>query len=158
MPHLKEGDRFDVVELNEYFHKVLKRRFHSNGVFRLHHKDFLAFESEYKYDFIISSLPYEGIPSQVTRLMWEHKLYLSKSGTQIIYYKYVNFNKFRSRFEKKVFRNYCQDQKFVFLNMPPARLITLQIDDPQKCMNTFRKDLPVTVANGNNGNAGLFKD
>ncbi len=128
LPHLRDDDRFDAVELNTYFYKILRRRFKSNNILKIHHQDFLTFQSENKYDFVISSLPYEGIPSKVTRKMWEHKLSLCNPDAYIIYYKYVNFNQFRSRFEKQMVRNYCEDKKLVFLNMPPARLLTLKIN------------------------------
>lgn len=131
LPKLGQEDRLDVVELNSYCYRILKRRFPGNGSFYLHHQDFLTFESENKYDFVISSLPYERIPSKVTRMMWEHKLSLCKPETYIIYYKYVNFNHFRSRFEKQIVRDFCEDEKIILLNMPPAKLITLKIDDPE---------------------------
>ncbi len=131
LSNLKKNDRLDVVELNAYFYKILMRRFPTHNALRLHHQDFLKFETERRYDFVISSLPYEGIPSRITRLLWEHKLSLCKPDSHIIYYKYVNFNRFRSRFEKQVVRNYFKDDKIILLNMPPARLITLKIDDPE---------------------------
>lgn len=138
LPHLKSGDRFDAVELNDYFHKILSRKFRVNGKVSLHHKDFLKFSTENRYDFIVSSLPYERIPKSITRAMWEHKLALCKPDSYIIYYKYVNFNHFRNRFEKQLVRNFSYDEKVVFLNMPPARLITLKIDNPGKGIAIMR--------------------
>ncbi|MFO8030521.1 MAG: rRNA adenine N-6-methyltransferase family protein [Cyclonatronaceae bacterium] len=140
LPRLKKDDHFDVVELNTYFYNILRQRFRLNGEVRLHHRDFLKFSTEKKYDFVISSLPYEQIPIAVTRRMWQQKLSLCKPGSYIIYYKYVNFNFFRSRFEKRLVRDYCQDEKIVFLNMPPARLFTLRIDNPDVCLAVFRED------------------
>lgn len=134
LPNLKEGDRFDAVELNAYFYNLLRKRFRTNGDLRLHHQDFLTYSSEYKYDFVISSLPYEQIPASITRSMWEHKLSLCKPGSFIVYYKYMNFNHFRSLFEKQLVRDYCSEEKIIFLNMPPARLFTLKIDEPEKCL------------------------
>ncbi len=140
LPNLKKGDHFDVVELNSYFFNILHRRFRFNGEVRLHHGDFLKFQPDRKYDFVISSLPYERIPIRVTRKMWERKLSYCKPGSYIIYYKYVNFNHFRSRFEKQLVRDYCHDEKIVFLNMPPARLFTLKINDPEKCGAVFSEE------------------
>ncbi len=143
LPNLKKGDHFDVVELNSYFYNILHRKFRFNGEVRLHHSDFLKFHPDRAYDFVISSLPYEQMPSRVTLKMWRHKLSLCKPGAHIIYYKYVNFNHFRSRFEKQLVREFCSDEKIVFLNMPPARLFTLTIDDPLRCMALFEQDAPV---------------
>lgn len=134
LPNLKVEDRFDAVELNAYFYNLLRKRFRANGDLRLHHQDFLTYSSDYKYDFVISSLPYEQIPASITRTMWEHKLSLCKPGSFIIYYKYMNFNHFRSLFEKQLVRDYCSEEKIIFLNMPPARLFTLKIDEPEKCL------------------------
>lgn len=130
IPYLQDDDTFDVVELNNYFYKMLKHRFSSNEDFRLHHQDFLKYRSEKKYDFVVSSLPYEQIPARITRKMWEKKLSLCKSGSYIIYYKYVNFNYIRSRYEKQLVKNFLFDEKVVLLNMPPARLLTLKIKNP----------------------------
>ncbi|MBP3191655.1 class I SAM-dependent methyltransferase [Natronogracilivirga saccharolytica] len=130
LPHLKKEDSFDAVELNDYFFKILRRKFRVNSRVSLHHKDFLKFTTDNRYDFVVSSLPYERIPKRITRDLWEHKLELCKPDSYIIYYKYVNFNHFRNRFEKQLVKNYTYDEKIVFLNMPPARLITLKIDDP----------------------------
>ncbi len=140
LPNIRHGDHFDVVELNSYFYKILHRKFRFNGDICLHHADFLKFQPDRTYDFVISSLPYEQMPSAITLKMWRHKLALCKPGAHIIYYKYVNFNHFRSRFEKQLVREYCSDEKIVFLNMPPARLFTLTIDDPQECLAVLEQD------------------
>jgi phosphatidylethanolamine/phosphatidyl-N-methylethanolamine N-methyltransferase len=145
-PNLKSNDHFDVVELNSYFYNILNRKFRFNGEVTLHHADFLKFHPGRTYDFVISSLPYEQMPSRVALKMWRHKLALCKPGAHIIYYKYVNFNHFRSRFEKQLVRKYCSDEKIVFLNMPPARLFTLTIDDPRECIAVLEQD--VNVKNG----------
>ncbi|MEX2656850.1 MAG: hypothetical protein WD272_04985, partial [Balneolales bacterium] len=142
-----KDDRFDVVELNDYFYKILRRRFQSNDSIRLHHKDFLSFQSEYKYDFILSSLPYEGISAPVTRMLWKHKLSLCNPGSFIIYYKYVNFNRFRSRFEKNLVRSYLHDEKVVLRNMPPARLLTLKVE------RNYSNGLATSSENGSIRNA-----
>jgi len=142
LPNLREGDHFDVVELNSYFYDILHRKFRFNGEVRLHHNDFLKFTPDRKYDFVLSSLPYERIPTLVTRKMWERKLSFCKPGSFIIYYKYVNFNHFRSRFEKQLVRDYCHDEKIIFLNMPPARLFTLKINNPEECSALFREHIP----------------
>ncbi|MDG5767071.1 rRNA adenine N-6-methyltransferase family protein [Balneolales bacterium ANBcel1] len=154
LPRLAEKDRLDTVELNAYFCKILRRRFRDNPKFRLHHTDFLSYESDRHYDFVISSLPYESIPSRVTRMMWEQKLDFCKPGAYIIYYKYVNFNHFRSRYEKHLVRSYCEDKKLVFLNMPPAQLLTLRIGESRNGINgTVQKQIgsESTGKNGANG-------
>ncbi len=154
LPNLKKGDHFDVVELNSYFYNILHRRFRVNGEMRIYHNDFLKFEPERKYDFVISSLPYEQMPSSVTRRMWERKLSFCKPGSFIIYYKYVNFNHFRSRFEKQLVRDCCFDEKIVFLNMPPARLLTLKIEDPEKCSTLLLE--PSTKSSRFSAKTGAF--
>ncbi len=143
-PNLRKEDHFDVVELNSYFYNILHRKFRFNGDVRLHHDDFLKFRPQRTYDFVISSLPYEQMPRSVTLKMWKHKLSLCKPGSHIIYYKYMNFNHFRNRFEKQLVRRYCSDEKIIFLNMPPARLFTLRIDDPKECMLVFDQEKKVT--------------
>ncbi|MEX0680614.1 MAG: rRNA adenine N-6-methyltransferase family protein [Balneolales bacterium] len=134
---LGKQDRFDVVELNNYFCNILKHRFTSSSTCKIYHQDILTFQPACKYDFVLSSLPYERIPTSVTRKLWEHKLSLCKPDSFIIYYKYLNFNHFRSRFEKQLVRSNLFDEKVVFLNIPPARLMTLRIDDPVELCSRY---------------------
>ena len=64
---LKAEDRLDLVELNESFADLLRQRFQSDPVFksaagqaRVHVCGIEAFESDVRYDFIVSGLPFNN--------------------------------------------------------------------------------------------------
>lgn len=125
---LKSEDHMDVVEINDHFYDMLNKKYQASNL-HIHHCDFLKFNSIHKYDYIFSSIPYEQLPSEISKQIWKRKLSLCLDGSFITYYKYVNFNRFRCKFEKEVVRKYGNDEKVVFRNMPPAKLFTLQINN-----------------------------
>ncbi len=124
---LKPEDRFDMVEINPHFTRMLRRKFNQPNI-SVHYTDFLDFQPKEPYDYIFSSIPYETIPEKITKQIWERKISVCSEGGKICYYKYLNFNHFRCKFEKKLVKQYCIDKKVVFLNFPPANLYTLCID------------------------------
>ncbi len=125
---LRPIDSLDLVEINPHFTRLLRRRYNQDNI-KVHYTDFLEFYPQKPYDYIFSSIPYETIPESVTELIWQKKLDLSKAGGKIMYYKYLNFNHFRCKFEKELVKECCVDKKLVFLNLPPAKLFTLQVNN-----------------------------
>lgn len=123
---IRPKDQLDLVEINPHFTRLLRKKFPTSNI-QVYFADFLDFSPEYRYDYIFSSIPYETIPEKISRQIWEKKLDCCTEGGKITYYKYFNFNHFRSKFEKKLVRQYCIDQKLVFRNLPPAKLFTLEV-------------------------------
>lgn len=123
------GDHLDIVEINGKFYDHINRKYGHIQQVNTHHTDFLNFHTDIVYDYIFSSLPYESLPSSKSRSIWKKKLSLCRVGSYISYYKYLNFNHFRCKFEKELVTRYCQNQKLVFRNIPPAKLFTLEIKD-----------------------------
>lgn len=126
---LGSEDHMDVIELNDTLFNILQNRHQAPNI-ALHHLDFLDFEVPYKYDYIFSSIPYEGIEPAISKQLWQRKLAYCKDGAYITYYKYWNFNRFRSDYEKQLVYRCRADKKTVFMNVPPANLFTLRIDQP----------------------------
>jgi len=120
-------DHFDIVEINKNFFDIIQQKYGTPFNVNIHNQDFLNFESDYRYDYIFSSIPYESLPKGVSRKIWKKKLDYCKEGTYITYYKYLNFKKFRCKYEKDLVSKYCCDEKLVLLNLPPAKLFTLEI-------------------------------
>ncbi|MCH8567212.1 MAG: methyltransferase domain-containing protein [Balneolales bacterium] len=127
---MRPEDRLDMVEINPHFCRMLRRKFKQPGI-RVIYGDLLEFDPDAPYDYVFSSIPYESIPESVTSLMWKKKLSLCKPNGLISYYKYVNFNFFRCKFEKELVRDYCIDKTLVFRNLPPAQLFTLRVRQPE---------------------------
>ncbi len=131
---LRDDDLLDVVELNTKLFRILSRNFDGVANMNLFHQDVLEFDIDQPYDYVYSSIPYESIPSQITEQIWRKKLSLCRPGSIITYYKYLNFNHFRCKFEKKLVHKYGKDEKVVFMNVPPAKLFTLNISDPETAL------------------------
>jgi len=125
--YLRPNDSLDVVEIHDHFYKLVNRKYSRDNV-AVHHADFLKFNPTCKYDYIFSSLPYESIPKEISRKLWEKKLNCCKEEAYISYYKYLNFKKFRCDYEKKIVKKYRCDKKLVLLNLPPAHLFTLEVN------------------------------
>lgn len=128
LEQLKPDDHLDVVELNSHFYKMIREKYSADNL-HLHNDDFLEFNTTHKYDYIFSSIPYEQLPPAVSTQIWQRKLDYCREGSYITYYKYVNFNRFRCKFEKELVSKYGLDEKVVMLNIPPAKLFTLKIND-----------------------------
>lgn len=127
---MRPQDKIDMVEINPHFCRMLRRKLSHPGM-NVHYADLLEFKPEEAYDYIFSSIPYESIPENITRLMWDKKLELCKPDGLISYYKYVNFNYFRCKYEKDLVKKYCVDKTLVFRNLPPAQLFTLRVSKPE---------------------------
>ncbi|MEX0928786.1 MAG: rRNA adenine N-6-methyltransferase family protein [Balneolales bacterium] len=125
---LKPDDHLDVVEINSHFYDIIKKKYQADNL-HIHHCDFLEFETVLKYDYIFSSIPYEQLQSAISKKIWKRKLNLCLDGSYITYYKYINFNRFRCKYEKELVSKYGRDEKVVFLNLPPAKLFTLKINN-----------------------------
>lgn len=125
--HLRPEDQLDIVEIHKKFFQIVKTTYRQSNI-QAYHSDILQFDSDYKYDFIFSSLPYENMPEKVSRKIWEKKLNLCGPNAYISYFKYVKFRNFKNDFEEQVVKKYGQDKKFVLLNLPPAKVYTLEVN------------------------------
>lgn len=125
--HLRPDDVLDIVEIHKKFYQIVKTKYRYPNV-HVHHTDILNFRPDKRYDFIFSSLPYENMPEEVSQSIWKKKLKLCNAGAYITYFKYLKFRNFKSDFEEKVVNEYGQHKKVVFLNLPPAKIYTLEIN------------------------------
>ncbi len=124
---VRPKDHVDVVEIHDHFFEVIDRKFSGSNV-RVHHEDILQFNTGRSYDYIFSSLPYEAMPEELIRQIWKKKLDLCSKNAYICYFKYVSFRKFKCNFEELLVRKYQSNKKIVLLNLPPAKLFTLEIN------------------------------
>ncbi len=125
--YLRPQDNLDVVEIHKKFFQIVKTRYRQSNI-QAHHTDILQFQPNCKYDFIFSSLPYENMPAEVSQEIWKKKLSLCSEEACISYFKYVKFRNFKSDFEEKIVKKYGQNKKVVLLNLPPAKVYTLEVN------------------------------
>lgn len=129
---LRPQDSLDIVEIHKKFYQIIGSKYRHNNNIRIHHSDVLNFHPQQKYDFIFSSLPYENMPEEITRQIWEKKLTLCNPKAFISYFKYLKFRNFKSDFEEQIVNTFEHNKKIVFLNIPPAKIYTLEINKDQK--------------------------
>lgn len=123
---LRPRDRFDIVEIHKKFYQIIKQKYRQPNI-HAYHSDILEFNPSRQYDYIFSSLPYENMPEKISREIWRKKLNLCAPGAYICYFKYVKFRKFKCDFEERLVKKYGSNKKVVLLNLPPAKIYTLEI-------------------------------
>ncbi|MBI1312509.1 methyltransferase domain-containing protein [bacterium] len=140
--HLREGDRFDLVELNESFADLLRQRFATEPAWQsaaafseVHVQPLQEFQSDAPYDFVISGLPLNNFPVDLVRDIFEHYFrHLSADGV-LSYFEYQFVRTLRTRMGsaservrmqaiESIMSDHCRDHRirrdWVFVNLPPA--------------------------------------
>ncbi|HLR25975.1 MAG TPA: rRNA adenine N-6-methyltransferase family protein [Fodinibius sp.] len=129
--HLRPNDSLDIVEIHKKFYQIVRDRYRQPNL-QVHHTNILNFTPDYKYDFIFSSLPYENMDEDICRKIWQKKLRLCSKNACISYFKYVKFKNFKNDFEEEIVKAYGRDKKVVLLNLPPAKVYTLEVSHREK--------------------------
>ncbi|MEM8946277.1 MAG: methyltransferase domain-containing protein [Planctomycetota bacterium] len=103
--HLRTGDRFDLVELNESFVEVLRKRFATESHWQaiadeaaIHQLLLQDFEGEGPYDFIISGLPHVNFSPEVVDSIFKSYFRLLKPGGTLSYFEYAYIRPLRTTF------------------------------------------------------------
>jgi phospholipid N-methyltransferase len=139
---LKPGDRFDLVELNETFAGLLRRRFADDPDFRpvancseIHQCPIQNFSSGQTYEFIISGLPFNNFPPELVREIFGVFFRLLAPGGILSYFEYMYMRPLRRVVSDRagrarlgaletVLQEYLGRHRFrrdwVFVNLPPA--------------------------------------
>lgn len=142
LPLLKPGDRFDLVEINENFVELLRRRFEGDpswksvaGQSAIHNCPLQDFRADAPYDVIISGLPFNNFPAELVESLVTTAWSLLAPGGTWTFFEYMFVRPVRcvvsrrtdrerltaietflqSRFQQARFR-----RDWVFANVPPA--------------------------------------
>ncbi len=146
--HLRPGDSFDLVELNDAFVSILNGRFESETRWRaaasmshVHQMPLQQFQPEEPYDFVISGLPFANFPADLVESLAEHYLKLVKPGGVISYFEYmyvrpvrksVSWGRERERMARihQIMEGYISSHRIkrdnIWINVPPAWVQHLQ--------------------------------
>ncbi|MGE3316393.1 MAG: class I SAM-dependent methyltransferase [Planctomycetaceae bacterium] len=135
-------DRFDLVELNESFANLLKKRFEEHPDYRrvaaqseVHVCPIEEFPLTAPYDFIISGLPLNNFPCDLVRRIFDVFFRLLAPGGTLSYFEYMYVRSVKRRISNGAERERLNEldgilneniarhrirRDWVFANFPPA--------------------------------------
>ena len=145
---LKPADRFDLVELNENFVALLNDRFERDPSYhkveaqsKIHVCPLQEFQTDVKYDIIISGLPLNNFPPDLVKEIFEKFFDLLSPGGVLSYFEYMYIRSIKKKISGKATRDHLVqleevigpyldesriNQSWVFMNTPPAWVQHLQ--------------------------------
>jgi len=139
---LKPDDILDIVEFNPDFVKILKSKYGNYKNVNIVCASIIDWKPEYKYDYIISSLPFNIFSLEFVKKVIEHYESIVNDNANISYFEYMFFPKIKEKLLKNQKRDeylkvkeilYNFNQKYnvekskVFKNIPPANVYNLKI-------------------------------
>ena len=139
---LKPKDRLDVIEYNQKFVEVLQEKFKDYPNVSVHCISITDWKPDYKYDFMVSSLPFNVFDAEFVKMILTHYENIIKPGGILSYFEYLFYPEIKKRIlsnEKK--ENYLNLHKIlkqfrkkyemntvkVFKNFPPACVHNLKL-------------------------------
>lgn len=162
--HIREGDCFDLVELNESFVEMLNGRFekepHWNRIreqSQIHMVPVQEFQTDEPYDFVISGLPLNNFPTDLVEEIFQAYFRILKPGGVLSYFEYQFVRSIRTRVGKQEERNrlaaidatmksYTDRLRFrrdwIFVNLPPAWVQHLRSEEVKPVAETEHKEAP----------------
>lgn len=140
--HLREGDVFDLVELNEEFANVLQRKFETEPTWKavaelstIHQLPLQDFAPAEGYDFIISGLPMANFAAEMVEELSDKYFEVLKPEGVLSYFEYmyvrpirkvVTAGSARTRITRidDIMNGHIEQRRIardnVFINVPPA--------------------------------------
>lgn len=132
---LGPNDRLDIVEINPKFCERLQEKYAGNPNIHIHNGSVLEWCPDYKYDAIVSSLPFNAFSSDFVKQIFEQYQKVTKDGAMMTYCEYMALPGIRKLFLKPKSRRKLQETldttnhfemehevriDKVFANFPPA--------------------------------------
>ncbi|MFC1842681.1 class I SAM-dependent methyltransferase [Candidatus Dependentiae bacterium] len=139
---LAKDDILDVIEIDPGLCDLLKEKFKKHTNVHVHCLSVLEWSPEYKYDFIVSGLPFNSFGAAFVQDVLDAYKKIIKTGGVLSYFEYMwasGIKKFFLTSEKKqdflqnvnirkdFIKQFGFDRDFVFLNIPPAYVYYLRI-------------------------------
>lgn len=140
--NLQPGDRFDLVEINDAFAELIRRRFetdpryqHQSDQAEIHVCPLQEFATDEPYDVIISGLPFNNFTPGLVDELLEQSWTLLADGGDYCFFEYMYVRPLRSRLSRgeerqrlqeieRVIRSYLDEHTLrrdsIFVNVPPA--------------------------------------
>lgn len=140
---LKKDDILDAIELDSNFCELLNNKFKKSKNIKVNCLSILDWNPGYRYDYIISGLPFNAFDSDLVQLILKKYEELIKPGGIISYFEYIALAKIKlfflrgkekDQFSKTIttttkFRSEFEfDEEKIFANMPPASVHYLRVE------------------------------
>lgn len=94
--HVRVDDQFHIVELNDRFVALLKRRFHAEPRFRqvaeqtsIFHVPVQELQVDEPYDYIICGLPFNNFPPELVETIFSRFVEILKPGGSMTFFEYL---------------------------------------------------------------------
>jgi phosphatidylethanolamine/phosphatidyl-N-methylethanolamine N-methyltransferase len=120
LKNLREGDRFDIVELNPVFCDELERRLlvphrrrKMRTVITLHRAPIEEAPLEGPYDLIVCALPFNNFPPALVRSIFRRMMALLRDGGELAYFEYAGVRTIKGPLVGERGRKQLKGVKFV---------------------------------------------
>jgi phospholipid N-methyltransferase len=150
--HLRDGDVYDIVEINPAFCEQLERtmlspyRARATGAqVALHRSPIEDASVDGNYDFVVCGLPFNNFPPSLVRSIFRRILALMRTGGELSYFEYAGVRvlktplvgsegRRRIRGHRIIGRRHARDhaltRELVIGNVPPAFALRIVKSDP----------------------------
>jgi len=150
--HLRDGDLYDIVEINPAFCEQLERtliapyRARATGArVALHRSPIEDADVDGGYDFVVCGLPFNNFPPTLVRSIFRRILALMRTGGELSYFEYAGVRiikaplvgsagRRRIRGHNIIGRRHARDhaltRELVIGNVPPAFAVRIVKSDP----------------------------
>ena len=128
VPELLDHDILDLVEIDQGCCKILEDEFKAYQNVQTISRSVLDWKPEYKYDFIISTLPFNSFPANFVEKILGHFDEISASGCLCSYVEYVFLSKISQLFGDKKKRPQIKDRRKTLRNYRDGLLIERQCE------------------------------
>lgn len=141
---LRPEDHLDVIEIDSEMCEILKKRLHGYSNVSIHCCSILDWSVEYKYDGIISTLPFNSLGIDFTKSSIE--LFQSVSNKNCVFsyveypivkqaFQYFYFGKLKKNFKavqnylNSIRQKYLIKEKIIYFNVPPIAIYHICFDN-----------------------------
>ena len=140
---LRPEDRLDVIEIDPEMCALLTKRLQGFGNVRVHCCSILEWDPGFKYDAIISTLPFNSLGIEFTKRAMHYFQRMAAQGCVVSYVEYPmvkqalqyfymgerkrNFQEVQQYLEP-IRQQYLQEQTMIYFNVPPIAIYHLCFD------------------------------
>ena len=159
--HLRDGDHFDIVELNAAFCQELDRRLllphrrrHPGTSVVLHQAPIEQAPIDGPYDLIVCGLPFNNFPPALVRSIFRRMMSLLREGGELAYFEYAGVRTFKAplvgatgrrqlrgiaKVGQSLRRKHEGSKELVLGNLPPAVAVHLRKSAKKATQRTARR-------------------